>query len=250
MNETVDVFYQNLMPDYNKAAAKPALLIIDFTDPFVGQGKGAKLSPLQNAMEKAVASTRFLSDRFHEKFPGVRQIWVADTEIVNDPMDIYSLNRREVLAKYTGFRQKDDDAVFVKPRHSAFDGGINIDTGESLGNYLRREGVGLLFVCGGTITQCVRETSIDAVSQSFNVVCFNDCIEGGTLGGSLGKERERSIEELWHQGVSIMTAREMMQAYGIDVSPLDTEKEALDARLPKPPTLRERISGLFGRKPS
>ena len=239
MHNQVASYYHRNVPLFNEGSAKCALVIIDFTKAYSVIDPEAPLTPLQNVMDKALATTRYLAEQLREKYPHIPQIWVADISIENDREKFLELTRDEVLERYVDMGQRPEDTVILKTKHDAFDGGWDVDKGrgKSLEDRLCELNVGTTLFCGTTITQCVRRTALHAKNLGFNVNCIQEAIVAGIQGGASGRAQTDAIDNLWESGIPVVSAYELMEFFDIETKPLRVQIAALDSRLPPPPPI-------------
>lgn len=235
--------YRNLVPFLNRDYKRCALLVIDFTIADVSAAASTPLDALQNDMDKAVMSTRYLSQKVRQHFPYIPQIFVA---FHSDDMEgrAEDQNREDILNRYVPLGQKPEDAVFIKTKRDAFESGFDVETQQGLLDYLRGNGIDTVIMCGQSITHCIRKSVQHAVKENISAVVLRECVSGGV--NKLGRVRAEAIAELQEEGGKILSVFDLLRAYNMDPESLRTQLKEFDDRLPAPPkSLIERVTGRF-----
>ncbi len=87
---------------------------------------------------------------------------------------------------------------------SFFDNGHRRSTG--MGEWLKSQGVGEVWLCGLTTDYCVKFSALDATALGFRVYVVEDACRGVNLRRG---DAERALEEMRRHGVTVLTAVEV-----------------------------------------
>ncbi len=88
--------------------------------------------------------------------------------------------------------------VFTKKHPDAFSNGM-------LKNYLKANGIGVIYITGVYTDQCVLRTALKAVKNGYRVICLEDAVAGKNE-----KRVTRAVRKMDRAGISIMTTDEIV----------------------------------------
>ena len=88
--------------------------------------------------------------------------------------------------------------VFTKKKPDAF-------SSEMLKNYLKANGIGVIYITGVYADQCVLRTALRAVKNGYRVICLEDSVAGKN-----GERVTRAVRKMERAGISIMTTEEIL----------------------------------------
>jgi len=169
-----------------------ALLIVDVQNDFCTGGSlavpdGEQVVPVINGLMKRFKLVLASKD-WHPKNSNHFKKWpvhcVQDTYGANFYPQLDDEKITQILLK--GTSTKDDG-------YSAFEA-----TNLQLDNFLQKQKVGDLYVCGLATDYCVKASALDAHNKGFTVFVVEDAVRG------VEKEKgdtERAIEEMKHKGI-------------------------------------------------
>lgn len=180
-----------------------ALLIVDVQNDFCPGGalaspKGDTIVPVINKLlgkfDLVVASKDWhpIESVHFEKWP---KHCVHGTVGAEFHPDLQENRFDKVLVKGTG--NKDDG-------YSAFEA-----TNENLAEFLRKNKIGSLYICGLTIEYCVKTTVLDAIKYGFETYLIKDAAEG--IYQHAG-DVDKACDEMKKAGAKIITSAEIMTA--------------------------------------
>ncbi|WP_159518101.1 nicotinamidase [Sunxiuqinia indica] len=172
-----------------------ALLIVDLQNDFLPGGalpapQGNQIIPVINQLMNQF-SLVIASRDWHPKDTVHFDKWpvhcVAETKGADFPAQLDQSNIEQVVQK--GTKDSDDG-------YSAFEA-----TNLNLDNYLKKNQVSELFICGLTTEYCVKTTVLDALKLGYKTVVIKNAVAG--VHAQPGDE-DRAWEEMKNQGATLV----------------------------------------------
>jgi nicotinamidase/pyrazinamidase len=201
-----------------------ALLLVDVQNDFIPGGalavrEGDRVVPLINAVQQKfrhVIATQDFHPADHGSFaanhpgksPGQFIELAGLTQIL---WPVHCVQGTAGADFHPELDRSQWSAVFQKGKNPEvdsysgfFDNARRGDTG--LGDYLKRNGISRIFVCGLALDYCVKFTALDAKSLGFETLLLADATRAVNLSPEDG---DRAVTEMKEAGITILTTKDL-----------------------------------------